>query len=159
MDQIGWIRRLHRREHKSEREISRITGLSRNTVAKWLHGELVEPKYRRSGRPNKLAPFVETLKQALAADGRRPKHERRTAKALYAQLQAQGYEGGYTRVTDTVQRWCAGAGAASSNAFVPLTFELGDASMYDWSEEGLVMGGIYCRAQSPRSFCFRADGE
>jgi hypothetical protein len=32
MDQIGWIRRLHRRENKSEREISRMTGLSRNTV-------------------------------------------------------------------------------------------------------------------------------
>ena len=32
--QIGWIRRLHRRENKSEREISRMTGLSRNTVAK-----------------------------------------------------------------------------------------------------------------------------
>ena len=44
MDQIGWIRRLHRREHKSEGEIARITGLSRNTVAKWLRGELVEPK-------------------------------------------------------------------------------------------------------------------
>ena len=35
MDQIGWIRRLHRREHKSEGEIARITGLSRNTVGKW----------------------------------------------------------------------------------------------------------------------------
>ena len=70
MDQIGWIRRLHRRERKSEREISRITGLSRNTVSKWLHGELVEPKYRRAGRPNKLAPFVEVLQQALAADAK-----------------------------------------------------------------------------------------
>jgi len=37
MDMIGRIRRLHGRKHKSEREISRITGLSRNTVAKWLH--------------------------------------------------------------------------------------------------------------------------
>ena len=76
MDQIGWIRRLHRREHKSEGEIARITGLSRNTVAKWLRGELVEPKYRRAGRPNKLAPFYETLKQALTADAKRARHER-----------------------------------------------------------------------------------
>ena len=36
MDMIGNIRRLHGRKHKSEREIARITGLSRNTVAKWL---------------------------------------------------------------------------------------------------------------------------
>jgi hypothetical protein len=84
MDQIGWIRRLHGREHKSEREISR------NTVAKWLHGELAEPKYRRAGRPNKLAPYCEALQQALAADARRAKHERRTAKALYAGIGVTG---------------------------------------------------------------------
>ena len=40
MDMIGRIRRLHARKNKSEREISRMTGLSRNTVAKWLHGEV-----------------------------------------------------------------------------------------------------------------------
>ena len=40
MDMMGKIRRLHSRKNKSEREISRITGLSRNTVAKWLHGEV-----------------------------------------------------------------------------------------------------------------------
>lgn len=36
MDLIGKIKRLHSRDKKSEREISRMTGLSRNTVAKWL---------------------------------------------------------------------------------------------------------------------------
>jgi transcriptional regulator with XRE-family HTH domain len=48
MDMIGRIRRLHSRGRKSEREIARMTGLSRNTVAKWLHGEVDgPPKYRR----------------------------------------------------------------------------------------------------------------
>ena len=108
MDQIGWIRRLHRRENKSEREIARIRGLSRNTVGKWLHGELVEPRYRRQGRPKKLAPFYEALEQALVADARRPKHERRTARALHAQIKAQGYDGGYTRVTDFLRRLIKG---------------------------------------------------
>ena len=36
MDMIGKIRRMHRRDKKTKREISRATGLSRNTVAKWL---------------------------------------------------------------------------------------------------------------------------
>jgi hypothetical protein len=36
---------------------------------------------------------------------------------------------------------------ASANAFVPLAFELGEALQFDWSEEGLVVGGIYYRAQ------------
>jgi transcriptional regulator with XRE-family HTH domain len=92
MDMIGRIRRLHRRKKKSEREIARITGLSRNTVAKWLHGEVDgPPKYRRGGQPNKLTAFHEALKQALKADVRRPRQERRTAKALYAEIKASGY--------------------------------------------------------------------
>ena len=97
MDMIGRIRRLHSRKNKSEREIARITGLSRNTVAKWLHGEVDgPPKYRRGEQPSKLTAFHEALEQALKADARRPKHERRTAKALYAEIKAAGYDGGYT---------------------------------------------------------------
>ena len=95
MDMIGRIRRLHRRKNKSAREIARITGLSRNTVAKWLHGEVDgPPKYRRGEQPGKLADFHDRLKLALKADARRPKHERRTAKALYAEIKAAGYDGG-----------------------------------------------------------------
>jgi hypothetical protein len=32
-------------------------------------------------------------------------------------------------------------------AFVPLSFEWGEAFQFDWSEEGLVVGGVYYRAQ------------
>ena len=149
MDMIGRIRRLHCRKNKSEREIARITGLSRNTVSKWLHGEVDgQPKYRRGEQSNKLTVFHETLKQALKADARRPKHERRTAKALYAEIRAAGYDGGYTRVTDFIRAWRDGEGqGAAANAFIPLAFELGEAYQFDWSEEGLVVGGIYYRVQ------------
>ena len=149
MDMIGRIRRLHSRGKKSEREIARMTGLSRNTVAKWLHGQVDgPPKYRRQPQPNKLTPFVEAIKQALKADAHRPRHERRTAKALYAQIRAEGYGGGYTRLTDFIRSWRQGEGqGAAMNAFVPLAFELGEAFQFDWSEEGLVVGGIYYRVQ------------
>ena len=36
MDMIGRIRRLHRRDTKSERKISRMKGSSRNTLEKEL---------------------------------------------------------------------------------------------------------------------------
>ena len=109
MEMIGRIRRLHARKNKSEREISRITGLSRNTVAKWLHGEVDgPPKYQRSERPTKLTAFHDVLRQALKADAHRPKRERRTAKALYAEIKAAGYQGGYTRVTDFIRAWRQG---------------------------------------------------
>jgi len=53
------------------------------------------PKYRRERRPNKLNAFEEMLRQALTADARRPKHERRTARALHTQIKTEGCTGGY----------------------------------------------------------------
>ena len=98
--------------------------------------------------PTKLAPFVEALDKALKADGHRPRHERRTARALHVELQALGYDGGYTRLTDYIRAWRDEQGKVSAtSAFVPLSFELGDAFQFDWSEEGLVIGGIYRRIQ------------
>jgi transposase len=106
MDMIGRIKRLHSRCKKSGREISRITGLSRNTVAKWLHEPVVgEPKYRRGERWCKLSGFHEALQQALKVDAHRPKRERRSARALFGEIKAAGYEGGYTRVTDFIRAW------------------------------------------------------
>ena len=40
-----------------------------------------------------------------------------------------------------IRAWRGGAGKAP-HAFVPLTFEPGQAFQFDWSEEGLVVGGI-----------------
>ena len=85
MDMIGRIRRMYSRGKKSEREIAHTTWLSRRTVAKWLHGPLAGgPKYRCGEQPNKLSAFHEVLVQALKADSHRPRHERRTARALCA---------------------------------------------------------------------------
>lgn len=149
MDMIGRIRRLHSQGSKSEREIARITGLSRNTVSKWLHGQVDgPPKYQRGEEPTKLTAFHEALRQALTADARRPRQQRRTARALYTEIKAAGYEGGYSRVTDFIRAWRLGEGqGAATNAFIPLAFALGEAYQFDWSEEGLVVGGIYYRVQ------------
>ena len=128
MAMIGKVRRLHYRQQKSVREIARITSLSRNTVRKWLKAPVAgEPKYRREARPGKLTAFHEALQLALKVDGHRPKRERRTAHALYAEIKAAGYAGGYTRVTDFIRAWRQGAGqAGSTSAFVPLAFEWGE---------------------------------
>jgi hypothetical protein len=48
----------------------------------------------------------------------------------------------YTRVTDFIRAWRVDAGK-DARAFVPLKFEMGEAFQFDWSEEGLVVGGIY----------------
>jgi len=145
MELLGKVRRMHYRDGLSRSEIARRTGLSRNTVKKWLTApEAVEPRYRRLQAPGKLDPFHGALLQALEADARRPKRDRRTAKALYAELKSQGYAGGYTVLTDFIRHWREQAGAnAPTRAFVPLRFELGEAFQFDWSEERLVIGGVW----------------
>ena len=87
MEMIGKVRRMHVRDKKSVREIARVTGLSRNTVAKWLQAPVTErPKYRRAAQPTLLRPFHDTIVQALLADARRPKRERLTARVLHDEL-------------------------------------------------------------------------
>lgn len=146
---IGKIRGMRMRDGKSISEISRLTSLSRNTIKKWLSTpQNATPKYRRRDVSTKLAPFIQTLTQALEVDARRAKHERRTARALHVQLAADGYSGGYTRLTDFIREWRDKQGKLiSTSAFVPLAFELGEAFQFDWSEEGLFVGGIYYRLQ------------
>jgi transposase len=150
MVMIGKVLRMHRREKKSVREIVKATSLSRNTVRKYLRiGKAEAPQYRRPPVSTKLAPFVEAVQQALLADARRPKKERRTAKALYAQIVSTGYGGGYSRLTDYIRDWrAAQGGAALGDAYVPLSFELGEAFQFDWSEESLVIGGVYQKLQA-----------
>ncbi len=148
MDMIGKVRRMKLRDGLSYSEIARRTGLSRNTVKKWLKaGSGVEPRYRRERQEGKLTPFEATLVAALKADAHRPREHRRTAKALLVQLQAQGYRGGYTTLTDFIRFWKADSGKTATRAFVPLSFEYGEAFQFDWSEEGIVIGGVYYRAQ------------
>ncbi len=147
MEMMGKIRRMYFRDKLSLHEIAKRTGLARNTIRKWVRApEAKQPVYQRRAIFNKLSPFHVTLEQALKADSLRPKQQRRSAKALLAQIKADGYDGGYSQLTAFIRAWRGGQGKASQ-AFVPLTFALGDAFQFDWSEEGLLVGGIYRRMQ------------
>ena len=148
MEMLGKIRRMYLRDKLSLHEIVKRTGLSRNTIRRWLRSaeETAPPAYRRTEGPGILTAFHDALEQALKADSHRIKQNRRTAKALFLQIKADGYDGGYTRVTDFIRDWREREGCAP-RAFVPLHFELGEAFQFDWSDEGLVVGGIYRKLQ------------
>ena len=144
MNMMGKIRRLHYRDGMSIKEICRQTGLARNTVRCWLRaGEGAEPKYERKERETVLTPYEDRLKQWLEADVRRAKRDRRTALALFGQLQQLGFTGSYTRVSEYVRRWRDDGGKDLKAAFIPLKFEFGEAFQFDWSEESLLIGGVY----------------
>ena len=148
MEILSKIRRMHHRDKLSLHAIARKTGLARNTIRKWLREpkEAGPPKYVRDKTASKLSPFHATLEQALKADAHRLKQNRRTAKALLAQIRSEGYTGGYSQLTAFIREWKGSEGKGQS-AFVPLTFGFGEAFQFDWSEEGLVIGGIYRRMQ------------
>jgi len=147
MDMLGKVRRMKMRDKLSISEISKRTGLSRNTIRGWLRapGDVV-PKYERKLDARKLTPFEATLITALKADRLRHKDSRRTARALLMQITAQGYRGGYTQVTDFIRAWRNESGLGSK-AFVPLSFENGEAFQFDWSEEGMLVGGMFRKVQ------------
>ena len=148
MDMIGKVRRMRMRDQLSLSEISKRTGLARNTVKKWLKAPSdLEPKYERQSARGKLTDFESTLAQALSADSHRPKQSRRSGRALFTQIQAQGYRGGYSAVTDYIRRWRTQADSSPTKAFVPLSFELGEAFQFDWSDEAMVIGGVYYNVQ------------
>jgi len=144
MKQLGKIRRLYYREGLSISEIARRGFLSRNTVKRWLREEeRVEPKYGRRPSLTKLAPYADRLREMLDRDAKRPKRDRRTAKKLFEELQALGFTGAYCRVTEFVRRWRQEGGEAKVKGFVPLRFEPGEAHQFDWSEERLIIGGVW----------------
>lgn len=107
MEMIGKIRRMYFRDKMSLHEITKRTSLSRNTIRKWLRrtDEVAPPAYQRGQMQCKLTAFHETLEQALKADSLRHKQDRRTAKDLFAQIKLDGYQGGYSRVTDFIREW------------------------------------------------------
>ena len=147
MEMLGKIRRMYFRDKLSLHQIAKRTGLSRNTIRKWVRApEASQPAYQRGATFNKLSPFHETLEQALRADSFRAKHNRRSAKALFEQIKAEGYDGGYSQLTAFIRSW-RGEQGKSLRAFVPLTFALGEAFQFDWSEEGLLIGGLFRRIQ------------
>jgi transposase len=85
------IRLLHR-HGKGVREIARETGLSRNTVRRYLRDEGAVRYKPRPRRATKLDPFRAYVAQRLAAAA----PEVIPASVLLTELRERGYAGGYT---------------------------------------------------------------
>ena len=102
---LSVIRRWHFPEGMSIRDISRRTGLSRNTVRRYLRGGAVEPKLKVPDRPSKLAEFADSLALWLRTDANRPRKYKRSAKQMHAELVVLGYGGSYGRVAAFVREW------------------------------------------------------
>ena len=145
MESAAKIRRLILRDGKSIRSVSLSTGVSRNTIRKYLKDDQ-PPSYHRKQPPvlRKLAAFEARLIELFEQDAKRPKRERHTAKQLYEKLVGEGYKGSYYPVCRFVRNLKSDA-SKLLQAFIPLHFKAGDALQFDWSEEHVVLGGIECK--------------
>jgi transposase len=80
---LNVIRRWALREQMSIREISRRTGLARNTVKKYLRSDETEPTYTRRVSPSKLDPYAEKLANWLGIEATKSRKQRRNLKQIY----------------------------------------------------------------------------
>lgn len=142
MESVLKVRRWVLRDGRSIRSVARDTGLSRNTIKKYLQDD-APPGYRRKMPPvrPKLSGYEARVQELYEQDLKRPRRERRTGQKLYEALVLEGYTGSYS----TVQRFIRSlkqVSSGSGGAFIPLHFVAGDALQFDWSEEHVVLGGI-----------------
>lgn len=167
MDLLSVIRRWHHRDHVPIREIERRTGLSRNTIRKYLRSNAVEVRFKVPERPSRLDPFADKLSGWLRVEAGKGRKQRRTARQIHADLVTLGYDGSYARVTAFVRRWHRGQEVAQRSTgrgvFVPLVFQPGEAFQFDWSEDWAVIGGRRVKLQAAhtklshsRAFAIRA---
>ncbi len=148
---LSVIRRWHFRQDVPIREIERRTGLSRNTIRKYLRGDAVEPKSKVPDRPSKLDPFAEKLAGWLRQEAVKSRKQKRTVKRLHADLVALGYDGSYGRVAAFVRHWKTDRQreeqTSGRGTFVLLVFQPGEAFQFDWSEDWAIVAGERTKLQ------------
>jgi len=148
---LSVIRRWALRDKMPIREIARRTGLSRNTIKKYLREGAVEPQFKTPKRPSKLDPYSDRLSAWLLIQTRKSRKERRTVKQMHADLVKLGYDGSYERVAAFARAWREDRHRAEQTTgrgtYVPLVFAPGEAFQFDWSEDWANIGGERAKLQ------------
>ena len=151
MATLSVIRRWALRERLSIREIARRTGLSRNTIKKYLAAGVVEPRYAKRVSPSKLDAFADKLAKWLTDETTKSRKQQRTIKQMHADLVALGFDGSYGRVAAFARTWHARRHEAEQTtgrgSFVPLSFAPGEAFQFDWSEDWATVAGERMKLQ------------
>lgn len=129
LDLYRRIRRLHNEGH-SQRQIARILSCSRKTVKKYCQGEV--PQDTKGAVPKVESPLRQALEKDILAMLQEnkilPRKQQRTAKTIWQELKKRGFDVGES----TVRRYVHDLTQKHPEAFVPLTFEPGEAMQVDW---------------------------
>jgi transposase len=142
VETIGRIRREYCVKGKSIKQIARELQLSRNTVRKVLRSGATSFEYMRVVQPRpKLGAWHGDLDRMLSDNEARPAREQLTLIRVFEELRGLGYEGSYDAVRRYAKKWRLGRGAATAEAYVPLSFAPGEAYQFDWSHEVVLING------------------
>src|ERR1700720_629427 len=142
VETIGRIRREHFVRGKSIKEIVRELKVSRNTVRKVLRSGATSFAYMRLVQPRpKLGLWHADLDRMLSGNDAKSARERLTLIRIFEELRGLGYEGSYDAVRRYAKRWRVERGAATAEAYVPLSFAPGEAYQFDWSHEVVLING------------------
>ena len=122
--------------------ICREFRLSRKVVRKVIRSEATEFRYERGRQPlPRIDPWRDRLDGLLLANKGKPARERLTLIRIFEELRGLGYQGGYDAVRRYAQKWCVERGAATAEAYVPLSFAPGEAYQFDRSHEVVLING------------------
>jgi transposase len=159
VDMYEKIRQLYVHESKSQRQIAKLLGISRITVKKYCEGDHVP--WERSGTSGRkpyvvTPPIMEFIASCLEEDAAENiKKQKHTARRIYDRLvDEQGFTGGES----TVRQIVAELRQKTPQAFIPLSFEPGEAVQIDWGEATVYLQAkkvkvyLFCMRQ-----CFSAD--
>lgn len=128
------VRSMYAVEKLSIREISRRTGFSRNTVAKYCKGETMPGNRKEYARDpavitDKISDFIHScLEEDEKENLEKQKH---TAKRIYDRLvEEQGFQGGES----TVRRLVRTMRVKTPEVYIPLDFDPAEAMQIDFGE-------------------------
>jgi transposase len=142
VETIAKIRRAYFVQNKPMKTICREFRVSRRVVRKVIRSQATEFRYQRSRQPlPRIDPWRDQLEGLLLENEGKPARERLTLIRIFEELRALGYEGSYDAIRRYAKRWRTERGAATAEAYVPLSFAPGEAYQFDWSHEIVVING------------------
>jgi transposase len=142
VETIAKIRRAYFAQKKPIKAICREFRVSRKVVRKVIRSEATEFRYERGEQPlPRIGPWRDQLDGLLLTNEGKPARERLTLIRIFEELRALGYGGSYDAVRRYAKAWHVERGAATAEAYVPLSFALGEAYQFDWSHEVVLING------------------
>ncbi|MDF2545786.1 MAG: transposase [Anaerosolibacter sp.] len=153
LDIYDQIRKMFESEGCSQREIARRLNISRNTVAKYCNGNHV-PWVRKpySDRTNKVVSddvihFIKSCLQQDEVEG--IKKQKHTAARIYHRLVD---EMDFTGGESTIRRVVRELRSLENKAYIPLSFDPGEAAQVDWGSAWIYYQGKKVKV---KIFCVR----